>query len=227
VGDDGVMMGFPVGNITSVEPQPPGDPHNVLVEFEITRPFFPLHLDRRLVCEGERRRIFSNQRQLEVTRATNGYAMVVTQPVSIHDLNEAKKLAAGSARRLAARAGCAWMKIPTCFFMPTITWNLFWTKAMRNVAGDCEPLNPTPFTSYDNTVNRNRIVASWDGRESSLQNFHAQFDDNAYMHAVETPPISDQLQAMVSQVQAALPGILALTNKLSAVLDNAATQLPT
>ncbi|MEI9961720.1 MAG: hypothetical protein WDM76_11485 [Limisphaerales bacterium] len=36
------------------------------------------------------------------------------------------------------------------------------------------------------------------------------------------PPITDQLQAMVTQVQTALPGILALTNKLATVLDNAA-----
>ncbi|MGC9941753.1 MAG: hypothetical protein ABSE48_07945, partial [Verrucomicrobiota bacterium] len=46
---------------------------------------------------------------------------------------------------------------------------------------------------------------------------------NAYeLRVVETTPISDQVQAMVSQVQAALPGILALTNKIAAVLGNAA-----
>jgi ABC-type transporter Mla subunit MlaD len=42
------------------------------------------------------------------------------------------------------------------------------------------------------------------------------------LRAVETPPVSDQLQAMVSQVQNALPGIIALTNKIATVLDNAA-----
>ena len=82
VGDPVYMMGFPVGQITSVHPMQPYDPHNVEVEFEIRRAVFPLHLDRRLVCENQRRRIFSNQRQLEVTRGTNGYARVVTQPVS-------------------------------------------------------------------------------------------------------------------------------------------------
>ncbi len=45
-------------------------------------------------------------------------------------------------------------------------------------------------------------------------------DDTAWLRAVETPPISDQLQAMVLQVQTALPNILALTNKIAAVLDN-------
>jgi ABC-type transporter Mla subunit MlaD len=42
------------------------------------------------------------------------------------------------------------------------------------------------------------------------------------MRAVEAPPVSDQLQAMVTQVQQALPNILALTNKIAAVLDNSA-----
>ena len=46
--------------------------------------------------------------------------------------------------------------------------------------------------------------------------------DSAWLRAVETPPVSDQLQAIVAQVQGALPGILSLTNKLTAVLDNAA-----
>jgi len=39
---------------------------------------------------------------------------------------------------------------------------------------------------------------------------------------MESPPVSDQLQAMVLQVQQALPAVLALTNKLAAILDNAA-----
>ena len=46
-------------------------------------------------------------------------------------------------------------------------------------------------------------------------------DETAWLRAVETPPISDQLQAMVLQVQTALPNVLALTNKIAAVLDNA------
>ena len=47
-------------------------------------------------------------------------------------------------------------------------------------------------------------------------------DDTAWLRAVETPPVSDQLQAMVSQVQTGVAEILALTNKIAAVLDNAA-----
>ncbi len=54
-------------------------------------------------------------------------------------------------------------------------------------------------------------------------NYRNDDETNAYeLPTAESPTIADQLQAMVSQVQAALPGILALTNKIAAVLDNAA-----
>ena len=74
---------------------------------------------------------------------------------------------------------------------------------------------------FDNTVNRKRIVASWDGRFHHYKIFQPG-DDTAWLRAVEPPAITDQLQAMVTQVQQALPGILSLTNKISTVLDNAA-----
>ena len=74
---------------------------------------------------------------------------------------------------------------------------------------------------FNNKVNRDRIVASWHRGRHRYENFKPGSED-AYLRAVETPPISDQLQAMVMQVQTALPNVLALTNKIAAVLDNAA-----
>jgi len=62
-------------------------------------------------------------------------------------------------------------------------------------------------------------VASWDGRVHHYKIFRPG-DDTAWLRAVEAPPVSDQLQAMITQVQQALPNVLALTNKLAAVLDN-------
>ena len=74
---------------------------------------------------------------------------------------------------------------------------------------------------YDNSVNRDRIVASWHNRTHAYENFTPSSED-AWLKVVETPSISDQAQAMVTEIQAALPGIIALTNKIAAVLDNAA-----
>ena len=93
-------MGFSVGRITKVHPMPPGDPlhRGVRVEFEITDPYF-----RYIQTSGSYLKVnaagFLNQRELEITRGTNGvgsYEVVVTQPISILPLDEAKKMAAES-----------------------------------------------------------------------------------------------------------------------------------
>jgi ABC-type transporter Mla subunit MlaD len=218
VGDPVVMMGFPVGQITLIHAMPPGDPHNVRVEFEIRDPFF-----RYIWTGGSYAKInaagFLNQRQLEVTRATNGYAICVTQPVSIHPLDEAKNL-------MAAAPG-NWQLAQDVFDVNSNLLFHAYDQLEQVFNGTNAPLLATANLEsnsiyiYDNTVNRKRIVASWNGRYHHYKIFKPG-DDTAWLRAVETPPVSDQLQAMVSQVQQALPGILALTNKLAVVLDNAA-----
>jgi ABC-type transporter Mla subunit MlaD len=213
VGDPVVMMGFPVGQITLIHAMPPGDPHNVRVEFEILDPFF-----RYIWTGGSYAKInaagFLNQRQLEVTRATNGYAICVTQPVTMFtDLDKlAQDIAAGPGH---------WQLSQDVFDANTnIVFHAYDVLTASNLQL-IAALKPDSIYAYNNTVNRKRIVASWNGRLHHYKIFKPG-DDTAWLRAVETPPVSDQLQAMVSQVQSALPGILALTNKLAAVLDNAA-----
>ncbi|MGA2242186.1 MAG: MlaD family protein [Verrucomicrobiota bacterium] len=213
VGDSVVMMGFPVGQITLIHAMPPGDQHNVRVEFEILDPFF-----RYIWTGGSYAKInaagFLNQRQLEVTRATNGYAICVTQPVTMFtDLDEL-------ARDVAAEPG-RWQLSQDVFDANSnIVFRAYDTLTVSNLQ-IIAALKPDAIYAYNNTVNRKRIVASWDGRYHHYKIFKPG-DDTAWLRAVETPPVSDQLQAMVSQVQSALPGILELTNKIAIVLDNAA-----
>jgi ABC-type transporter Mla subunit MlaD len=213
VGDPVVMMGFPVGQITLIHAMPPGDPHNVRVEFEILDPFF-----RYIWTGGSYAKInaagFLNQRQLEVTRATNGYAICVTQPVTM--FTDLAKLA----QDIAAEPG-HWQLSQDVFDADTnIVFHAYDVLTASNLQ-IIAALKPDSIYAYNNTVNRKRIVASWNGRLHHYKIFKPG-DDTAWLRAVETPPVSDQLQAMISQVQSALPGILALTNKLAAVLDNAA-----
>ena len=213
VGDSVVMMGFPVGQITLIHAMPPGDPHNVRVEFEILDPFF-----RYIWTGGSYAKInaagFLNQRQLEVTRATNGYAICVTQPVTM--FTDLDKLA----QDIAAEPG-HWQLSQDVFDADTnIVFHAYDVLTASNLQL-IAALKPDSIYAYNNTVNRKRIVASWDGRFHHYKIFKPG-DDTAWLRAVEAPPVSDQLQAMISQVQSALPGILALTNKLAAVLDNAA-----
>jgi ABC-type transporter Mla subunit MlaD len=213
VGDSVYMMGFPVGQITKVEPEQPHDPHNVRVEFDVLDPFF-----RYIWTGGSFVKInsagFLNQRQLEVTRATNGYAICVTQPVTVFsNLDEL-------AEQVTAEPG-EWQLAQDVFgARSNLVFRAYETLTSSNLQV-IEELKPPSLYAYNNTVTRKRIVAAWDGRYHHYKIFKPG-DDSAWLHAAETPPVSDQLQAMVLQVQAALPSILALTNELEAVLENAA-----
>jgi len=220
VGDSVYLMGFPVGQITLIKPMPPRDAHNVRIEFDVVDDSF-----RQLWTGGSFVKVnaagFLNQRQLEVTRGTNGYALVVTQPVSIHSLKESKNLmiAAPGDWQLAQDIFNADATLIFHAYDPLE--QVFSETNLQLLAA--ASLESNSIYIFNNEVNRKRIVASWDGRAGAHHyKIFKPGDESAWLRAVEVPPISDQLQAMVSQVQSALPGILALTNKLFAVLDNAA-----
>jgi hypothetical protein len=214
VGDPVLMMGFQVGQITLIHAMPPLDPNNVRVEFEIQDPYF-----RYLWTGGSFLKVnaadFLGKRQFEVTRGTNGYALVVTQPVSVKTVDELKQLVAQEPRQ--------WQLAQDVFGSNSNlvfgAYTMLDDSNLQVIAG--MNLESNSVYAYNNTVNRKRIVASWDGRVRRYKIF-TPGDDTAWMRAVETPPVSDQLQAMVLQIQQALPNVLALTNKISAVLDNTA-----
>jgi ABC-type transporter Mla subunit MlaD len=218
VGDPVYMMGFPVGQITSVAPQKPYEKHNVKVEFEIRDDYF-----RYIWTGGSYVKInaagFLNQRQLEVTRATNGYAIVVTQPISILGLAEAKQMAIASPGdwQLAQDVLDAGTNLVFHAYDPV---EAVLDESNAPLLAQCT-FESNSLYVFNNKVNHNRIVASWHRRTHRYENF-APGSEDVGLRAMESPPVSDQLQAMVLQVQQALPAVLALTNKLAAILDNAA-----
>jgi len=213
VGDPVYMMGFPVGQIDSVHPMQPRDPHNVEVVFEIRDPFF-----RYIWTGGSYVKInaagFLNQRQLEVTRATNGYAIVVTQPVSVKTIDELKQL-------VTEKPG-QWQLSQDVFDASSnLVFGAYTMLNESNLQHIAELKSDSLYAYNNQEKDKHHIVASWHPRNHRYENF-TPGKDTAWLKAVESPPVSDQLQAMVNQVQQALPGVLALTNKLAAVLDNAA-----
>ncbi len=214
VGDPVVMMGFPVGDITTIRAMPPGDPHNVRVEFEIRDTYF-----RYIWAQGSYVKVnaadFLGKRQLEVTRGTNGPAIVVTQPAFVKTIPELEQLVASQSGR--------WQLYQDVLDENSnIVFGAYTMLTQSNLERIAQlSIESNSVYAYDNTINHKRIVASWHRRAHRYENFTPDSDD-VRLRAVETPPISDQLQAMVSQVQGALPGILSLTNKLATVLDNTA-----
>jgi hypothetical protein len=223
VNDPVVMMGFQVGQITLIHAMPPGDPHNVRVEFEITDPYF-----RYIRTGGSYLKVnsadFLGKRELEVTRGTNGvgsYEVVVTQPVSVFSLDDAKKLAVESPGHWQLAQDVLDENSNVVFHAYDHVETVL-DESNAALLAQCA-FESNSICVYDNTEkDKDRIVASWWRRKHRYQNFTPNSDD-AYLRAVETPPISDQVQAMVLQVQTALPNFLALTNKINAVLDNTAS----
>jgi len=219
VGDPVYMMGFPVGEITKVEPQQPYDPHNVRVAFEIREPFF-----RYIWTGGSHVKVNAagllSSRELEVTRGTNGYEVCVTQPISVFSLDEAKKIAIGSPGRWQLAQDVLDDKTNVVFHAYAMVETVL-DESNAQLLAHCIFESNSIYIYDDTAKDRHYIVASWHHRAHRYENFRPN-DETAWLHAVETPPISDQLQGMVTEVQQALPGILSLTNKLAAVLDDAA-----
>jgi len=214
MGDPVVMMGFPVGDITRIHAQPPGDPHNVLVEFEVRDNYF-----RYIWTGGSYVKVnsadFLGKRQLEITRGTNGPAICVTQPGFIKTIPELEQLIAAETNR--------WQLYQDVLDENSnIVFGAYTLLTQSNLERMAQlHLESNSVCAYDNQIDVSHIVAAWHRPTHRYESFTPNSDD-LLLPALETPPVSDQLQAMVSQVQSALPGIFSLTNKIAAVLDNAA-----
>jgi ABC-type transporter Mla subunit MlaD len=211
VGDKVVMMGFPVGEITRIHAMPPRDPNNVRIDFVIQDNYF-----RYLWSDGSYAKINASllgSCQLEVTRGTNGYALVVTQPVFQKPVEELKQL-------VTSQPG-EWQLSQDVFDQDSnIVFHAYDTLNSSNLEA-ISALKVDSLYAYNNKEHdEHRIVASWNGREHHYKIF-TPTDDSAYIRTLETPSVSDQVSGIIGQVQTALPGIFALTNKLNAILDNA------
>ena len=214
VGDPVFMKGFQVGSITRVHPRPPGDRHNVEVQFQVLEPYF-----RYIWTGGSHVKVnagFLGQSQLEVTRATNGYALCVTQPIFQKTIPELEKLilAESNQWQLSQYVFDAKSNI---LFRPyaELSPASLQTLAALN-------LESNSVFAYNNTINRKHIVAVWREELQRYDFYNPENNSPVELSAAEALPVADRLDRLVGQVEVALPGILSLTNKLAAVLDNAA-----
>jgi ABC-type transporter Mla subunit MlaD len=214
VGDTVTMMGFSVGKITEVYPMPPQAKQNVRVEFEVFAPYF-----RYIWSEGSYAKIspagFLDQRELEVTRGTNGYAICVTQPITIFTNLDVLKGDEDSQTNQWQLAQEIYDENSNLLYR-AYTWlndsNLERIAALKL---------PGVAAYNDREADKHHIVAWWHPHAHAYEGFRTN-DETAWLPVVETPPVADRLQAMISEVQNALPDILGLTNQLAAILNNSA-----
>jgi ABC-type transporter Mla subunit MlaD len=214
VGDDVTLMGFTVGHITGVHPMPPRAKENVRLEFEVFDPFF-----RYIWSEGSYAKIdttgFLDQRDLEITRGTNGYAICVTQPITVfNNLDELKSDVDSEPNQ--------WQLAQEIYDENSNLVFRAYTWLNESNLQQIAALKLPSVTAYNNTEkDRHYIVAWWHPRAHAYENFKTN-DDTAWLPVQETPPVNDRLQAMISEVQDALPNFLTLTNQLTKILNNSA-----
>lgn len=215
VGDSIVLMGFQVGQVTDISAMPPRTQHNVRIGFEINQvnqngePYYGY-----VWSQGSLVKVNSSDflggRSLEVTRGTNGVGIYSVHPLESLTLAEAQGLADPTNWFLAENIFDESSNLVLHAYSRLVESNLTQIAEMKH----------EPILAFHSGEKHRHIESVWN---SQLQRYEEYNPTNAYeLRVLETPPVSDQLQAMVSQVQAALPGILALTNRIDAVLDNAA-----
>jgi len=214
VGDPITIMGFSVGHITRIQPWKPGTRHNVEVDFEVFDPYF-----RYIWSEGSYVRVnpagFLNQRQIEVTRGTNGYAVCVTQPIQVFTNLDDLKAEVDSQPGQWQLAQEIYGPGSNLLFR-AYTW--LTDSNLERIA----VLKLSSVTAYNNRQrDKDYVVAWWRPHIHAYQEFTTN-EETAWLPVDETPPVADRLQAMISDVQNALPNFLALTNQLGKILSNTA-----
>ncbi len=209
VGDPVKLMGLDVGQITRIEPMPPENfQYNMYVEFAIKDPYYGY-----LWTEGSRAKVaiadLLGKRMLEVSKGTGGYPSYVFHPRRVMSLAEARSLPDPQ----------RWL-FGELIFDPNST----------NVLGrPMQPLNHLPeiaAAGYTNLVvldsreKRKWMTGVWNDKEGRYD--AANQDSKYWLLSDESPAVTERLEKLVSQVEKALPNILALTNQLAAVLVHGA-----
>ncbi len=217
VGDPVYMMGFPVGEILQVHPLGPRSSHNVEVDFNVVDDYF-----RYIWSQGSYVKVnagFLGQSQMEVTRGTNGYALCVTQPVFCKTIPELEQL-------VVAEPG-QWQLSQFVYgpqsnevFHPYQPYDGLSPATLQVLAS--LNLESNSVYAYNNKIKLKHIVAVWREDLKRYDFYNDKNDPPVELPALDSIPVADRLDKIVSQVETALPNILSLTNKLVAILENTA-----
>jgi ABC-type transporter Mla subunit MlaD len=223
-GDPVSLMGFQVGEVTGISAMPPRTPHNVRIDFVINQvnqsgpkpvPYFGY-----VWSQGSEVKVnsasFLGVRGLDITRGTGGFNIYVTRRPQTLSWAAAQSLTDSTNWRLAQNVLDQYSNVVVRTYSQLVQSNLERMAELKL---------PSLLVFHVTGSSGRRIVAVWDESAQRYQDYNDRNLDatNAYeLEAAESPAISDEIQAMVAQVKQALPNVLELTNKLAAVLDNAA-----
>jgi ABC-type transporter Mla subunit MlaD len=218
VGDPVLMMGSPVGEITQIFPMPPDDRRNVRVDFVIRAPDF-----RYIRSAGSSVKVnagFLGQSQLEVTRgAVGAFAITVTQPVFCKTVDELRALVVVETNQwqLSQYVYDVHSNIVFIPYQPYEGLSLSNLDVLATLN-----LESNSIYAFNNRLNAKHVVGVWREELQRYESYNHTKDPPVELRALESVPVAERVDNIIAQVEKALPNILSITNKLFAVLDNAA-----
>jgi len=211
-GDPVKLMGFDVGQITQITGMAPFSGYDVYIEFEVKEPYFDYLWTQGSVAKVAAAGLLAN-RELEVAKGTNGYPTFTQRPLKDVEVAEVQLLEDwtnwGLAQEIRAPHGTNLLGKP---------WQALTNVDLRAIAA----AGHTNIRIMSRVEKRKALTGIWQEKELRYA-YYDRLDDKArkyWLPEAESPAVSEQAQQLVAQIQAALPGILALTNQVSAVLSN-------
>jgi ABC-type transporter Mla subunit MlaD len=207
VGDPVKLMGFEVGHITRIFAMPArgkGSDHNVEIDFEVVGDNYSYvwtNSTARLIDSG-----FLGKRELDINKGTEGYNVYMAFPLKEMSLDGITHSAQFDKLRLGEE-----------LYEGTNLLLRAWQPLSTNMA-KISSLRLSKLWTIDTSRPGKKITGVWD----DAQRRYAPFEEtNIYMLTPEEPPtLMDRAQALVSQVEKALPNVLQLTNQIAATLSN-------
>jgi ABC-type transporter Mla subunit MlaD len=208
VGDPVKLMGFSIGRITEIYPMPPShrrSDYNVMIKFLV------VGTNYNYIWSGNSRVRFVGtgligEKHLDISKGTNGYNVYMNYPVKEMSLADIKS----SPRLAKLRLGQEVFQDTELEFKP-------WVALSTNL----DKIAATGLTNLwviDATSRSKEITGVWNETAFHYEPFEGT---NVYtLPPDESPAIMDIVQGILTQVQAALPNFLALTNQLAATLSN-------
>jgi ABC-type transporter Mla subunit MlaD len=220
-GDGVYMMGRQVGTITRIHVMEPDDVHKVEVAFEVAEPNFRYIRSRGSVVKVNSSLLGASQ--LEVTRGkAHSFAVAVTQPTYYKTIEELRQLVEVETNQWQLLQFVTEAQSTNVLFRPYQPYTGLVASNLDLLAS--LHLESNAVYVLNNKVNERQVVAVWDETVKHYKSYDNAKDAPIELPAEEAIPVAERLDQIVGQVQAALPGILALTNKIAVILDNT-TQL--
>jgi hypothetical protein len=216
VGDPVKLMGFEAGKITRITAQPPEDPnYNVFVAFVVKEPFYGYLWEdsRAKVAAGD----FLGNRYLEVTKGTNGAPTYLFHPIEEVGLAEAKELTHSNAFKFAEEVYDTFGTNRLARAFEQLS-----AQALQRIA----EAGWSTVRLIDQATEKRAPVGIWDDKDARyllMEKIPRERKEKGYfLLPSESPALTERLDNVVNAVEAALPGVLDLTNQIRRVLTQAA-----